>query len=143
MDIWEALREARARLLKSPCPPLAAPEGERRGHPRLATDGLAATVFTSESEHPAEVRDLSLTGACLAGAPDGLSEGQPVVIAVHLGRFGQLVAACDVIYASDTDPSRTVGVRFLALDPESTSTLFFYLHYAWERAADRGGWEQA
>src|SRR2546423_11939005 len=101
---------------------------DRRTHPRFATPGLITSIWIDDQEHIVQVRDLSMSGACLDGAPRGLEEGEDIVLATTFEGYGPFVVPCEIMHCEPYGQGLRLGLRFMALEQQQTNILFFYLY---------------
>ena len=129
-NIWDCLRSVRARyMIHDTGRPIALlARADRRTHPRFVTPNLTASIWVDDLEHVVDIRDLSMSGACIDGAPRGLDEGMDVVLATTFEGYGPFVVPCEIMHAEPRADVVRLGIRFMALEQQQTNILFFYLY---------------
>src|SRR5258708_10932819 len=101
---------------------------DRRTHPRFVTPQLTASLWIDDKEHVITVRDLSMSGARIEDAPDGLFEGEDVVFATTFEGYGPFVVPCEIMHTEPCAGALRIGLRFMALEQYQTNIFFFYLY---------------
>ncbi|HTB22898.1 MAG TPA: PilZ domain-containing protein [bacterium] len=124
------------------CKPLSGPEVqdimEGRGYSELAFASLALSR-PRQGMLPSRVKNLSLCGLCMEG-PLALSQGEAAALDLHLpDERVALKALVEVIWSqpsSDDDKPHVCGLRFAAMEEESTRRLKRYLSTAAGNGSD-------
>lgn len=129
-NIWDCLRAVRARyMIHDTGKPIALlARADRRTHPRFSTPNLRASMWIDDQESSVQIRDLSMSGACIEGAPRGLIEGEDIVLATTFEGYGPFVVPCEIMHTDPIEDGLRLGLRFMALEQQQTNILFFYLY---------------
>lgn len=105
--------------------PPAGPESERRSHRRIALAVPAEIVVGDEAPTPAALLSLSLGGAALR-AEVNVEHRARVTVRFRVIDRGWVDIKGEVVRAAKS----SIGVRFLALDPNAFSALLSLLDSA-------------